>query len=105
MPKKYQEQQPDRQDIGAMSGVVALDFGTNWCGYCVAAAPSIEAAMARYPSATHIKVEDGKGRILGRAFKVKLWPTVVVLKDGVEVGRVVRPEDAAEVAAELAKGL
>jgi thioredoxin 1 len=103
MSQAYQTQQPERQAIAAMPGVVALDFGTNWCGYCVGAAPAIEAAVRAHPGVTHIKVEDGPGRILGRSFKVKLWPTVVVLKDGVEVGRAVRPADAAEVAAELAR--
>jgi thioredoxin 1 len=35
---------------------------------------------------------------LGRAFKVKLWPTVVLLRDGLEVARVVRPVDSADLA-------
>jgi thioredoxin 1 len=39
----------------------------------------------------HVKAEDGPGRPLGRSFRVKLWPTVVVMKDGQEVARVVRP--------------
>jgi len=30
----------------------------------------------------------------GRAFRVKLWPTVIFLRDGQEVARMVRPEDA-----------
>ena len=47
----------------------------------------------------HIKVEDGKGRPLGRSFKVKLWPTLVYLENGVEVGRVVRPNNVAEIEA------
>ena len=51
----------------------------------------------------HIKVEDGPGRKLGRSFKVKLWPTVVVLKDGQEVARVVRPVDSSELADALSK--
>jgi thioredoxin 1 len=51
----------------------------------------------------HIKVEDGPGRKLGRSFKVKLWPTVVVLKDGQEVARVVRPVDSRELADALSK--
>jgi thioredoxin 1 len=34
---------------------------------------------------------------LGRSFKVKLWPTLIALKDGVEVARVVRPEQADEI--------
>jgi thioredoxin 1 len=41
--------------------------------------------------------------VLGRAFRVKLWPTVVVLKDGKEVARVVRPNDAGEVNDALAQ--
>jgi thioredoxin 1 len=41
----------------------------------------------------HIKVEDGPGRPLGRSFRVKLWPTLVFLREGREVARLVRPAD------------
>ncbi len=47
----------------------------------------------------HIKVEDGKGKPLGRSFRVKLWPTLVYLENGVENGRVVRPNSQAEIEA------
>jgi thioredoxin 1 len=103
MAQPYDTTQPDRSAIDALPGVVALDFGTNWCGYCKAAEPAIEAALAGFAAVRHIKVEDGPGRVLGRSFRVKLWPTVVVLKDGQEVGRVVRPADAREVTDALAK--
>ena len=103
MGKPYETAQPERVDIEAMPGVVALDFGTNWCGYCQAAEPAIDKALSGYPGIQHIKVEDGPGRRLGRSFKIKLWPTVVVLKDGVEVARVVRPVDDAEVREALAQ--
>ena len=99
----YETTQPERSAIDATPGVVALDFGTNWCGYCRAGEPLIEAGLKDYPQARHIKVEDGPGRPLGRSFRIKLWPTVVVLKDGVEVARVTRPADAAEVRDALAK--
>jgi thioredoxin 1 len=98
MTKPYDTAQPERSAIDAHAGVVALDFGTNWCGYCNAAQHDIAAALAGHPQATHIKVEDGPGRALGRSFRIKLWPTVVVLKDGREVARVVRPADSKEVA-------
>ena len=98
----YDSNQPDRPNIDAMAGVVALDFGTDWCGFCKAAAPHIAAALAGQPAVTHIKVEDGPGRPLGRSFRVKLWPTVIVLKDGKELARVVRPADSAELNAALA---
>jgi thioredoxin 1 len=102
MTKPYETAQPERSAIDARPGVVALDFGTNWCGYCRAAEPHIERALAGQPGVQHIKVEDGPGRPLGRSFKIKLWPTVVVLKDGQEVARVVRPADADEVRNALA---
>lgn len=101
MSNQYQTEQPQRSDIDALAGVTALDFGTDWCGFCKGAAPHIADAIGAQGGVRHIKVEDGSGRKLGRSFKVKLWPTVVVLKDGVEVARVVRPVDQAEVAAAL----
>ncbi|HEY1043722.1 MAG TPA: thioredoxin family protein [Telluria sp.] len=97
MAKAYEEQQPDRSEIDAMEGLVALDFGTNWCGYCKSAEPTIDAALAGNPELQHIKVEDGPGRKLGRSFKVKLWPTVVFVKGGQELARVVRPDSEQEV--------
>ncbi|WP_245652180.1 thioredoxin family protein [Methylophaga muralis] len=45
----------------------------------------------------HIKIYDGKGKRLGRAFKVKLWPTLILLHDGTEVDRLVRPLRSDEV--------
>lgn len=103
MTMPYEAAQPERSAIDATPGLVALDFGTNWCGYCRAAEPLIDSALAGHAGFRHIKVEDGPGRKLGRSFKVKLWPTVVVLKDGQEVARVVRPADANEVSDALAK--
>lgn len=103
MAAPYATSQPERSTIDATPGLVALDFGANWCGYCRAAEPLIDQALADYPAARHIKVEDGPGRPLGRSFRIKLWPTVVVLKDGQEVARVVRPVDADAVRQTLAQ--
>ena len=97
MSKPYSSSQPERADIDAMQGVVAIEFGADWCGHCQSAAPKISAALASYPGIEHIKVEDGSGRKLGRSFRVKLWPTLVLVKEGQELARVVRPADADEV--------
>lgn len=93
----YAPEAPSPEDLAATSGAVLLDFGTNWCGHCQAARPRIEAALAGHPDVRHIAVEDGKGRPLGRSFGVKLWPTLVFLRDGHEVQRLVRPQDAGEI--------
>lgn len=103
MSAPYDTTQPERSAIDTIPGVVALDFGANWCGYCRAAEPLIEQAIGAATAVRHIKVEDGPGRPLGRSFRVKLWPTVVVLKDGQEVARVVRPGDADAVRQALAQ--
>jgi thioredoxin 1 len=50
----------------------------------------------------HLKIEDGPGRALARAFRVKLWPTLVVLKDGKEVGRAVRQQNVQDIEDALA---
>lgn len=99
----YSETAPTREEVDALPGATVLDFGTNWCGYCRGAQPLIAQAFATHPDLRHIKVEDGPGRKLGRSFKVKLWPTLVFLRDGQEVARVVRPGSAEEVAKALAE--
>lgn len=95
--------EPTRAEIDAEAGPLLLEFGTSWCGHCRAAQPPIAAALSRHPQVRHLKVEDGSGRRLGRSFGVKLWPTLLFLRDGIEVDRLVRPADAARIAASLSK--
>lgn len=93
----YATTAPERKEIDAMTGSAVLEFGTDWCGYCQGAQPLIGEAFARHPGVRHLKVEDGPGRALGRSFRVKLWPTLIFLRDGAEVARVVRPTKAFEL--------
>ena len=88
---------PDRSTVDTLPGATLLEFGTAWCGHCQGAQPLIAQALEAAPQVAHIKVEDGPGQRLGRSYKVKLWPTLVVLKNGQEVARVVRPTTQAEV--------
>jgi thioredoxin 1 len=85
--------EPRREEVDAWPGVTVLEFGADWCPICQAARPTIDRALAAVPGVRHLWVEDGPGRRLGRSFRVKLWPTLVLLRDGVEVARVVRPDD------------
>lgn len=97
----YSPEQPERAEVTGYPGPVVLEFGTDWCGFCRGAQPLVERALADYPGVRHLKVEDGPGRVLGRSFRVKLWPTLVFLRDGVELARVVRPTSAGSLAAAL----
>jgi thioredoxin 1 len=95
--------EPARSEIDSLRGPVLLEFGAGWCGHCRAAQPLLAEACARYANVAHIKVEDGKGRLLGRSFRVTLWPTLIFMRDGQEVARLVRPGDSAAIARALAQ--
>ena len=93
---------PTRDEVDALPGPTLLEFGTAWCGFCRAAQADIAAAVRKHPGLRHLKIEDGPGRLLGRSFRVKLWPTLIFLESGVEKARVVRPGSEAEIDAILA---
>ncbi|MBW8464406.1 thioredoxin family protein [Acidovorax sp.] len=90
-------QAPSRDDVDRLPGTTVVEFGTPWCGHCQRAQPLIEQALKDHAEVAHIKVEDGSGQRLGRTYGVKLWPTLVFLKDGKEVARLVRPQTGSEV--------
>lgn len=103
MNPTYSEIEPRRAEIDALAGPAVLEFGNAWCGHCRRAQPLIAEAFAARPGLRHIRIADASGRRLGRSFAVKLWPTLIFLRDGKEVVRLVRPQSAAEIAAALAK--
>lgn len=99
MTKQYAEIEPARAEIDALSGPAVVEFGAPWCPICQGAQPLIAEAFAAHDRVRHFKVEDGRGRRLGRSFRVKLWPTLIFLRDGQEVERLVRPTNTEEITA------
>lgn len=83
--------EPPRTQIDQSRGDLVLEFGAGWCPHCQGVQPALKQELDAHGSIAHIKVEDGKGKPLGRSFGVKLWPTLVFLRDGAEVKRLVRP--------------
>ncbi len=103
MNQVYATTEPLRTEVDALEGPTLLEFGSPTCGHCRVAQPLIAAALADHPGVRHIKIADGPGRPLGRSFRVKLWPTLVFLRNGAESARLVRPDGASAIGEALAK--
>lgn len=88
---------PTREELDSSKGIILLEFGAEHCGFCQAAKVHIVQGLSKNPEIKHIKIEDGPGKKLGRSFGVKLWPTLILLQDGKEISRVVRPERLDEI--------
>jgi thioredoxin 1 len=98
----YLTTDPARAELDRLPGTTVLEFGNAWCGHCRRAEPFVRQALsAEHRSVRHIKIADASGKRLGRSYRVKLWPTLIFLKDGIEVARLVRPRKADGVEAAL----
>ena len=99
----YAQTEPKRQEVDALPGATLVEFGSPGCGWCRRAQPLIAQALGAHPGVRHLKVADASGKRLGRSYGVKLWPTLVFLRDGKETARLVRPDKSAEIRDALAK--
>ena len=87
----YHQYEPTREQIEQTEDLLLLEFGADWCGHCQTLSPSLQALLEKYPQVQHLRIADGRGKPLGRSFRVKLWPTLVLLRDGQVEDQLVRP--------------
>jgi thioredoxin 1 len=99
----YASNAPSRADVDRLDGPTLVEFGSPGCGHCRAVQAPLALALADHPRVRHLKIADGSGRPLGRSFRIRLWPTLVFLRDGREIARLVRPRDAEPIRDALAQ--
>jgi thioredoxin len=87
-------------------GVSVLDFGAERCAPCRALVPVLAALADEYRGKVRIAAVDcDRERALAERYQIRSMPTLVVLRDGREVGRVVGLRPRAFVAGVLDRAL
>ena len=68
-------------------GYVVLDFYTDWCHYCKLLSPVFSKMAEKFPTIRFVKINADKYRSIASQYKVRGFPTVILLNDGKEVKR------------------
>jgi thioredoxin 1 len=79
-------------------GVTLVDFYADWCGPCRMLAPVLEKVAKEVSGkATIAKLDIDHAQKIASGFQVTSIPTLILFKDGKEVGRLIGLRDAEAV--------
>ena len=76
-------------------------FSAKWCAPCKVVSPSVEALELKFPAVKFQKVDVDEEYELADKYSIRSMPTLVHVKDGVEVARVVGARTRDDIIKEL----
>jgi thioredoxin 1 len=92
--------------LAVQPGVTLLDFTAAWCGPCKTMMPMLGALATEYAGRVRmVAIDVDAEQLAAQRYQVRSMPTMVVLRDGREVGRIVGSRPRAFVAGVLDRAL
>ncbi len=76
---------------------VLVDFWAPWCGYCRRIGPAIDKLADSREDVLIVKVNIDDEPDLARQERIEVIPTLVVYKNGFDLGSIVAPESKARI--------
>ena len=76
---------------------VLVDFYADWCGPCKMLSPIIEKVAKENKDTKFVKINVDEAQDLAIKYNIMSIPTLVVIKDGREVNRIVGLVDKTEI--------
>ena len=76
---------------------VLVDFWAPWCGYCRRIGPAIEKLAASREDVEIVKINIDEEPGLAAQERIEVIPTLVIYREGFELGSIVAPESKARI--------
>lgn len=92
-----------KEFVRSNSNLIVVDFYANWCQPCKAMSKVLEDVAQQTPSVKYVKVNVDTLPLVATEYVVSSLPTLVLLKRGLEVGRLVGLESKEKVLAFVKK--
>ena len=70
-------------------GICAVKFGATWCGPCKVLEPLLQKMKDEFPGVNYLSIDVDDNPQLAKTHRIRSLPTVILLKDGQEVTRLV----------------
>ena len=84
---------------------VLVDFWAPWCGYCRRIGPALDKVADSREDVIVVKVNIDEEPDLAQQERIEVIPTLVLYKEGFDLGSIVAPESKARIEAFLDEAL